>query len=110
MEPARQYQVDRAVWLYRRLTILLDLLRDERAGEPRRAMGQKIIALSHRITRWLTGADATQRAAYYQAICAVDGTESTGARVSRRRGRQLKRMVEASREYDAQFEEGADGV
>lgn len=95
--PARQYQVDRAVWLYQRL------------GRAR-ALGAsaKVRAITHRLTRWLVGADERQRVAYYIAICEVDQTETTHARVSRRRGRQLKRMVEASREYDAQFDREDD--
>lgn len=111
MTPERRYQVDRAVWLYRRLTILMATTLPEYVvldGRCTVTHSAKVRALTHRITRWLSGADAVQRATYYQEICALDATETTHARVSRRRGRQLKQMAEASREYDAQFEKDGD--
>lgn len=87
-DPQREYQIARAVWLYQRCGRALELRRVGTNGLKAQALGQ-------RLARWLTGADAYQRAEYYRRICALDGRETTGSRVSRRRGKQVLRSIPA---------------
>lgn len=120
MTPTERYEVDRALWLYARLRILMDrgprVVRSgpigfAQTGEHRR----KICGLTLRITRWLVGASATQRTAYYQGLCAAEGAtrqgragETTHARVARRRGRRLIASLTEAERRDIPREETSD--
>lgn len=93
MTEQERYQLDRAVWLYTRLRAVIDA----------REHG-KVLALTHRLTRWLATAPRKLVAEYYSEVCRIDYdllpevTKEKAAQLARVRG---ERVLEMAREAEA---------
>lgn len=89
LSPEQQYTLDRAVWLYERLSRAIDLHAARQAR-----------VLSYRLQRWLATCDRALAAAYYQRLSQLrveavydDPRTEARAQLSREAGDDLLRTI-----------------